>query len=32
MVNQQTPWVEISGLNDERLQQAIRAVDRLSGY
>lgn len=31
MVNQQTPWVEISGLNDERLQQAIGAVDRLPG-
>jgi NadR type nicotinamide-nucleotide adenylyltransferase len=29
MVNQRTPWTEISGLDDERLRQAIRAVDQL---
>lgn len=29
MINQQTPWVEISGNYDERLQQAIKAVEKL---
>jgi NadR type nicotinamide-nucleotide adenylyltransferase len=29
MINQQTPWVDISGGNDERLQKAITAVDEL---
>jgi NadR type nicotinamide-nucleotide adenylyltransferase len=29
MVNQSTPWVNISGDYDERLQKAIRAVDQL---
>jgi NadR type nicotinamide-nucleotide adenylyltransferase len=29
MINQDTPWVEISGLDDERLLQAIKAVDKL---
>ncbi len=29
MINQHTPWVEISGLDDERLRQAITAVDKL---
>lgn len=29
MINQDTPWVEISGLDDERLLQAIKAVDQL---
>ena len=29
MINQSTPWVEISGNADERLQRAIKAVDRL---
>src|SRR4026208_1472360 len=29
MVNQSTPWVDISGDYDERLQKAIRAVDQL---
>ena len=28
MINQETPWVEISGNNDERLNMAIKAVDR----
>ena len=29
MVNQSTPWVDISGDHDERLQKAIKAVDQL---
>jgi nicotinamide riboside kinase len=29
MINQSTPWVDISGDSDERLQKAIKAVDRL---
>ena len=29
MINQATPWVEISGSNEERLQKAIAAVDLL---
>ena len=29
MINQTTPWVDISGGYDERLQKAIAAVDRL---
>lgn len=28
MLNQQTPWVEISGDYDQRLQQAIQAVEK----
>lgn len=29
MINQPTPWVEIRGNNDERLQKAITVVDKL---
>lgn len=29
MINQSTPWIEISGTADERLQRAIKAVDQL---
>jgi len=29
MINQQTPWVEISGDYEERLQQAIVAVEKM---
>jgi len=29
MINQSTPWVEISGNYDERMQKAIKAVDQL---
>ena len=29
MINQSTPWVDISGNSDERLQKAIKAVDLL---
>ena len=29
MINQSTPWVEITGDTDERLQKAIKAVDQL---
>jgi nicotinamide riboside kinase len=29
MINQSTPWVDISGDHDERLQKAIKAVDQL---
>jgi len=29
MVNQSTPWIDISGNHDERLQKAIVATDRL---
>jgi len=29
MINQSTPWADISGDDDERLQKAITAVDRL---
>jgi NadR type nicotinamide-nucleotide adenylyltransferase len=29
LVNQHVPWVEISGNNDERLQKAISAVEKL---
>ena len=31
MVNQSTPWTEITGAYEERLPMAIRAVDRLIG-
>lgn len=29
MINQSTPWVDISGDHDERLQKAIKAIDQL---
>jgi NadR type nicotinamide-nucleotide adenylyltransferase len=29
MINQSTPWVDISGTYDERLQKAIQAVDAI---
>jgi len=29
MINQSTPWIDISGNSDERLQKAIKAVDRM---
>ena len=29
MINQSTPWADISGDHDERLQRAIKAVDQL---
>ena len=29
MINQSTPWIDISGTSDERLQKAIKAVDQL---
>jgi len=29
MINQSTPWVDINGNSDERLQKAIKAVDQL---
>ena len=29
MINQSTPWVDINGDYDERLQNAIKAVDQL---
>ncbi len=29
MINQSTPWVDISGDHDERLQKAIKATDQL---
>lgn len=29
MINQSTPWVDISGDYDERLQKAIKAIDQL---
>jgi nicotinamide riboside kinase len=29
MVNQDVPWVDISGTYDERLQKAIAAVDKI---
>jgi NadR type nicotinamide-nucleotide adenylyltransferase len=29
LVNQEVPWVEISGQNEERLQSAIKAVDKI---
>jgi NadR type nicotinamide-nucleotide adenylyltransferase len=29
MINQSTPWVDISGDHDERIQKAIKAVDQL---
>ena len=29
MINQSTPWVDISGDYDERLQKAVKAVDQL---
>lgn len=29
MINQSTPWVDISGDYDERLQKAIKAIDEL---
>jgi NadR type nicotinamide-nucleotide adenylyltransferase len=29
MINQSTPWIDISGNNDERLLKAINAVDEL---
>ena len=32
LVNQQTPWKEIRGANDERLRSAVHSVDRLLAY
>ncbi|MBX9782723.1 MAG: AAA family ATPase [Chitinophagaceae bacterium] len=29
LANQTTPWVEISGMNEERLKKAVEAVDQL---
>jgi nicotinamide riboside kinase len=29
MVNQSTPWIEISGDTNERLEKAINAIDQL---
>jgi NadR type nicotinamide-nucleotide adenylyltransferase len=29
MINQATPWVDINGDSDERLQKAIKAIDQL---
>ena len=29
MINQNTPWVDISGDHDERLQRAIHAIDKV---
>jgi NadR type nicotinamide-nucleotide adenylyltransferase len=29
MVNQQVPWVDISGINEERLQKAVAAIDAI---
>jgi nicotinamide riboside kinase len=29
MINQSTPWVDINGDYDQRLQKAIKAVDQL---
>ena len=29
MINQSTPWVDISGDYDERLQKAVKAIDQL---
>ena len=29
MMNQRTPWIEISGNYDQRLEQAIAAVDKI---
>ena len=29
MINQSTPWMDISGDHDERLQKAIKAIDQL---
>ena len=29
LINQQVPWVEISGNYEERLQKAIEAVEKL---
>ena len=31
LINQDTPWVEISGVYEERLQTAVKAVDMLIG-
>ena len=31
MINQSTPWVDVSGDYNERLQTAIRAIDKLLG-
>jgi len=31
LINQSTPWVEISGLGDERVKAAVEAVDGLRG-
>ena len=31
MINQSTPWVDICGDHDERLQKAIKAVNQLMG-
>jgi hypothetical protein len=28
MINQSVPWVEIKGTNEERLEMAVRAVDK----
>ncbi len=32
LINQQTPWVDISGTYEERLQKAIGAVEKLNNY
>jgi NadR type nicotinamide-nucleotide adenylyltransferase len=29
LINQEVPWVEINGQNDERIQSAIKAVDKI---
>jgi NadR type nicotinamide-nucleotide adenylyltransferase len=29
LINQEVPWVEISGRNEERIQSAIKAVDKI---
>jgi nicotinamide riboside kinase len=31
MINQSTPWAEIGGTADQRLQMAVKAVDKLTG-
>ena len=32
MINQNTPWVEIKGLNDERIESAINAVNKICKF
>jgi nicotinamide riboside kinase len=29
LINQSTPWAEITGTNEERLQQALTVVNRM---